>query len=81
MNAAGEEEGNVDFVADRSLPLLQDTKETDAWGDWGVVWRDVVIVGPNGDKLGVYNLTEHDLGDAANVAALDAKLRAAADAK
>ena len=81
MNEAGQEDGNPDMVAGRTLPWLQDTKETDAWSSWGVVYRDVVIVGPTGEKLGAYNLTEHDLGDAANMAALDAKLRAAADAK
>jgi hypothetical protein len=81
VNEAGQEEGNADFVDGRSLPLLQDTEKVDVWSSWGVAYRDVVIVSPSGEKVGVYNLTEHDLGDAANFAAFEAKLRAAADAK
>ena len=51
------------------------------WAAWGVVYRDVVIVNPAGEKVDVYNLTEHDLADPANLAALEAKLRAPADGK
>jgi hypothetical protein len=81
VNAAGEEEGNTEYVKGRSQPVLQDTKDANVWGSWGVTWRDTVIVSPAGDKVGVYNLTEHDLQDPANYEELETKLRAVADGK
>lgn len=70
VNAAGQESGNPDIIAGRTLPWLQDVPEVDAWGHWGVTWRDVVVVDPDGRKVGVYNLTEHDLASHDNYEAL-----------
>lgn len=58
----------------RVLPWLQDNNTQNAWTRWGVVYRDVVVVGDNGVKQTVYNLTEHDLNVAENRAALKALL-------
>lgn len=76
VDAAGEDTGNADMTAGRKLPWLQDTTEVDAWSAWGVTFRDVVLVDPTGRKVGVYNLTEHDLGVHANYEELEAELLA-----
>ena len=56
------------------LPVLQDTSDVDVWTKWGAKWRDVVIIDKKGVRSSVYNLSEHDLGDAANREALKALL-------
>lgn len=61
VNAAGEEQDNGLAVQDRTLPWLQDTPEENAWGDWAVTWRDVVILDRENRKIVVYNLTQHNL--------------------
>lgn len=78
VDAAGEDAGNADMTAGRELPWLQDTAAVDAWGAWGVTFRDVVLVDPAGRKVGVYNLTEHDLGVRANYEELKTELLAVA---
>jgi hypothetical protein len=62
----------------RALPLLQDTGEARAWSSWEVVYRDVVILGAENEKAGVYNLTQHDLRDSSNFEALKEMLLEAA---
>ena len=76
INKIGHESGNADITAGRVLPWLQATAEVDAWASWGVTWRDVVLVDPAGHKVGVYNLTEHDLGNPENAKELKTKLLA-----
>ncbi len=61
INAAGQEAGNASITLGRALPWLQDTPEEQAWTDWHVIWRDVVVLGPQNERLAVYNLTVHDL--------------------
>ena len=55
------------------LPLLQD--EANVWSDWNVTYRDVVILDGNNEAVDVYNLTENDLSDPDNYAALAALLQ------
>ena len=63
----------------RSLPWLQETADGDeVWGDWGVTYRDVVILNSSNEVVDVYNLTEHDLASAGSREALKQKLRDAA---
>jgi hypothetical protein len=63
----------------RSLPWLQETADGDeVWGDWGVTYRDVVILNPANEVVDVFNLTEHDLAAAGSREALKQKLRNAA---
>ncbi|MEE2961851.1 MAG: hypothetical protein VYA34_14035 [Myxococcota bacterium] len=54
-----------------SLPALQDTPEIHLGGVWNTTFRDVVIVGKNGERLQIeidgtlkdtLNLTHHSLG-------------------
>ena len=45
----------------RDLPWLLDTTEADWWGNWGVTYRDVIILNRDGDEAGVFNLTENNL--------------------
>ncbi len=78
VNAVGLESGNASITSGRVLPWLQDTPAEDAWTKWGVTYRDVVILDPAGYRVGVFNLTEHDLSDPANYAALEQLLLAAA---
>lgn len=70
LNAIGLEAGNPTITAGRTLPWLQDVPGEDAWTKWNVVWRDVVVLDAENRKVAVYNLTVHDLADAANVAEL-----------
>ena len=62
VNGVGFESGNVFAISGRDIPLLQDVRAVDAWGRWDPVYRDVVVVGPDGRRLAAYNLTEHDIG-------------------
>ncbi len=66
VNSAGNASGNDAITDGRDLPWLQDTPEVDAWGLWGVTYRDVVVLGPDNTVHAVYNLTEHDLSDPGN---------------
>ncbi len=59
------------------MPLLQDTPTVGAWQSWAVTYRDVVVVDAQGKRRGAYNLTQHDLSVAANLAELRALLEAA----
>jgi hypothetical protein len=76
VNQTGLEAGLPEMPGE--LPVLQDTAAVDAWSKWGAAWRDVVIVDRKGHKTAVYNLSEHDLSDAANRDALKALLVEAA---
>lgn len=63
VNELGFEGGTEGFTDGRDLPWLQDSEEQAVWAQWGVSYRDVVLVDPNGKVAGVFNLTDHDLGD------------------
>ena len=52
------------------LPWLQPEEGQTVWTLWEVEYRDVVILGPDNERVGVYNLTTHDLADPANYAEL-----------
>jgi hypothetical protein len=74
INETGQESGNGSIVAGRSIPWLQDTAGENVWGSWHVVYRDVYVLDAANEVVGVFNLTEHDLGEAADYAALQALL-------
>ncbi|MED5371060.1 MAG: hypothetical protein VX899_08615 [Myxococcota bacterium] len=76
VNEEGEELGNA--LVDSDLPWLQDSLEVDAWGAWGVEWRDVILVDVDGAFAGRTNLVIHDLGDPETYAALKAEIEALA---
>ena len=70
INGIGHDSANADMVAGRDLPWLQDTAQTEVWTSWNVGYRDVVILGADGKRSHVYNLTSNDLGNAGNFAQL-----------
>ncbi len=70
VNHPDKSSGNEEACEGRDIGLLQDTWEVDAWGAWGAQWRDVFVLDRDGVVVGVYNLTEHDLGEEANQAEL-----------
>ncbi len=80
INPAGLESGNALVCAGRDLPWLQESTadSVSAWGAWGIVYRDVLILDPENEKVTAYNLTTHDLADSANFAALAGLIRDAA---
>lgn len=78
INGAGHESGVAAMIDGRVIPLLQDTAEADVWGAWEVVYRDVIILDRENIPVGVFNLTEHDLGNMADYTALKTTLLEAA---
>jgi hypothetical protein len=78
VNEAGQESGNALVCAGRDLPWLQDDGTTDAWRQWGVTFRDVVILDRHQEVHAIYNLTSHNLAIAGNREELRALLRSAA---
>ena len=74
LNAVGQESGNGDITAGRTLPWLQDTHSQDVWTRWKVTWRDVIVLDGDNKVAGIYNLTEHNLATAANYDSLKAFL-------
>ncbi len=71
VNEFGHEEGQADMAATVDLPLLQDTDDQSVWESWSVTYRDVFVLDPDGEFVGVYNLTDNDLSDPEKLAALE----------
>ena len=63
VNEAGRESGNDSITDGRDLPWLQDTQKANVWADWGITYRDVVVLDADGEVFGVYNLTDNDIGE------------------
>jgi len=88
INAAGLEFGNGAISAGRTIPWLQDVSSQNIWGTWrvnelrpqtpGVAYRDVILLQGENRPFAVFNLTDHDLSNPANDAALKTLLRTAA---
>lgn len=78
VNGIGLEVGNPTVTAGRTLPWLQDVPEQNVWVSWNVVWRDVWILDVNNAPITVFNLTEHNLADPVEYAALKTILEDAA---
>jgi hypothetical protein len=79
INDVGLESANDEMTAGRVLPWLQPIAGDDVWTLWQVEYRDVVILGPGDERLGVFNLTVHDLADPVNYAELLGQLLDAAN--
>ena len=77
VNNVGFESSTDVMAAFGSIPLLQDTADADVWGEWDVTYRDVVILDAENRRVGVYNLTQSNLEDAANYDTLKSMLQAA----
>ena len=63
INEIGFESGNPLIASAGDMPMLQDVEAVNLWESWCVTYRDVVIVGPDGQKIGAYNLTENNLNN------------------
>lgn len=66
---------NALMMAGRSLPWLQDVDansdgQSDVWSAWSAQWRDVMIVDGDNVRVATYNVTNNNLGTAANYATL-----------
>ena len=69
INGAGY--GNNEAICEgRDIPWLQDTQDDDWWGGWDITFRDVVILNRDGNEEAVFNLTEYNLGNPDEYAAL-----------
>ncbi len=74
VNQVEQEQDNDLICTGRDIPWLQDTWEVLVWGSWHVEWRDVVILDQDNVKVGVYNLSDHDLSDHDNYETLKSML-------
>ena len=74
INKIGSESGNSAICNGRDIPWLQDTVNDEVWLEWQVTYRDVLILDENNVPVAVYNLTQHDLNNPSNYAALKALL-------
>jgi hypothetical protein len=63
VNEIGFDSGNPLISSSGDLPMLQDVEDVNLWESWGVTYRDVVIIGADGKKVGVYNLTQNNLNE------------------
>lgn len=70
VNEVGQESGNALACEGRDIPWIQETLESQVWGPWEVVYRDVVILDADNQKIGVFNLTTESLSIPANYQAL-----------
>jgi hypothetical protein len=78
INIIGAETGNSLITAGHDLFWLQDTVDEHVWTQLQIQYRDVLILDVDNIPVGVYNLTSHNLGDAAYYAELKALLKQAA---
>lgn len=80
VNAVGQEGDNSLICQGRDIPWLQDTPDEAAWGAWEAIWRDVVVLDTNNERVDVYNLTSQSLATSDYYEQLKGILRAAATA-
>ena len=66
INEKDKASGNDIITDGRDLPWLQDTNEVNVTGTWRHELRDVVILNPKNQRVGVMGLTSNDLNDEAN---------------
>ncbi len=74
VNQIGQESGNGGVTQSRTIPWLQETESQPCWTTWDVTWRDVVILDAQNRRVGVYNLTQHNLQTSANYDSLKAMI-------
>ena len=74
VNEAGFENGNNNITDGRDLPWLQDVPSANVWDSWRVGYRDVIIVDADNNVTSVYNLSDNDLANGDNYAAIKALL-------
>jgi hypothetical protein len=67
--------GNQQNCDGRDIPWLQEDQTSNVQGQWGALYRDVVILDADNVPVAVYNLTAHDLAVPANYDELKALLQ------
>lgn len=70
VNDASKAAFNAVITSGRTIPWLQDTATDNVWTRWQVGYRDLRVLDSQNQLLAVYNLTEHNLSDPSNRAAL-----------
>lgn len=70
INEAGHEAGNPLITNGRNLPWLQDTIDEQVWKNWGITFRDVVVLDAENRPIAVHNVTTYPLSVTENYAAL-----------
>ena len=61
VNQAGYEAANEVITDGRDLPWLQEAEGDAVWTDWGIRYRDVVIIDGENMAVSIYNLSDNDL--------------------
>ncbi len=79
VNQDQHQSGSTMFTTGRDLPWLDEGPMDQVWQAWNVSYRDVVILDDENRPVAVYNLTIHDLSNAANYAELKTLLLNAAN--
>lgn len=77
VNENGYESGQQKMSDLGDLPLLQDVSSANVWESWGIRFRDVVILNEKNECFAIFNLTDNNLSEAKNYAALKALMEAA----
>lgn len=72
VNQVGHESGNTQVCEGRDLPWLQESADPLIWSLWDVTYRDVIILDRANVPVAVFNLTDHNLAEAADYDALRA---------
>jgi hypothetical protein len=70
INGVGLEAGNPSMCAGRDIGWLQETTAEPVWSDWGITYRDVVVLDGDNRVVAIYNVTQNNLQTQANYDAL-----------
>lgn len=79
INEVGFEHGQEDMATLVDLPLLQDTRDENAWNDWNVTYRDIIVLDEKGRFVGTHNVSANDLTNPASLETLENLLMSAMD--
>jgi len=74
VNGAGAESGVLDMTDGHMIPLIQDIEAGGMAEMWGARHFDLMILDRDGSIATTWHMTEHDLADPAEYAALKALL-------
>ena len=69
--------GNDYVTKERDIPWLQDTIDVDLWTQWGIQYRDVVVLDGENKPIFIMNLSAQSLSDPDNYAELRERLLSA----
>lgn len=62
------------ILADRALPVVQDTAAAHVWASWGASLRELWIVDAQGRRVEVIDVTTHALTDPSNATQVQSRL-------